>query len=172
MDTMDFWIEGKRSALTRVVEAVDVLFLDEGEARGFAGEVNLVKAARRIMALGPAVVVVKRGEHGVLLLHGQSVFAAPAFPLEDVVDPTGAGDSFAGGFLGYLSAVGDLSPTSYRRAAVLGSVMGSFAVESFSVDRLGSLTRADIEARFRAFTDLSHFTPLGQGESLPWCDRR
>ena len=172
LDTMNFWIEGSNRALTRVVEAIDVLFMDEGEARAFACEVNLVKAARHLLGLGPRTVVIKRGEHGVLLFTGDSIFAAPAFPLERVVDPTGAGDSFAGGFIGYLAATGDLSANGLRRATLLGSVMGSFTVESFSADHLSSLTREDIHARFRALTSLLQFDPLKEGESLPWRDSR
>jgi sugar/nucleoside kinase (ribokinase family) len=170
LDTMNYWIEGKSSALSRVIESTDVVFMDEGEARSFAAEVNLVRAAKRILSLGPSALVVKRGEHGVLLFNQGSMFAAPAFPLENVVDPTGAGDSFAGGFMGYLAATGDLSDNGFRRAAILGSVMGSFTVESFSADRLGSLTRHDVEERFRALTDLSRFGPLTEEESLPWRD--
>ena len=168
LDTMNFWIDGKKASLKQVVETADVILMDEGEARQFAGEANLVKAARRIQEMGPGTVVVKRGAHGVLLFNGHSVFAAPAFPLDTVIDPTGAGDSFAGGFIGYLAATGDLSPTGLRRATVLGSVMGSFAVESFSADRLSSLTEQDVLGRFQAFTDLLRFTPLEEGESLPW----
>ena len=168
LDTMNFWIERKNSSLRRVVKDIDVIFIDEAEAREFAGGVNLVKAAGHIRDLGPTVVVIKRGEHGVLLFHRDSVFAAPAFPLDSVVDPTGAGDAFAGGFLGYLAGSGDLSPDAFRRATVLGSVMGSYAVESFSVDRLGSLTEGDIDARFRAFARLSQFAPLKESERLPW----
>ena len=170
LDTMNFWIEGKREALTRVVESVDVLFADEGEARSLSGEANLVRAAKHIHESGPGVVVIKRGAHGVLLFNEGATFATPAFPLESVIDPTGAGDSFAGGFMGYLAATGDLSDTGLRRAAALGSVMGSFAVESFSPDRLSSLTRMDIESRFQAFTRLSQFAPLEGGETLPWRD--
>ena len=170
LDTMNYWIEGKNSSLRRVIKEIDVLFIDEGEVRELASEVNLIKGARSIMESGPSVVVVKRGEHGVLLFHGDSTFAAPAFPLGQVVDPTGAGDSFAGGFLGYLASSGDLSPEGFRRAAVLGSVMGSFAVESFSLDRLSTVTQAEIEGRFRAFDQLSRFSPLGEGETLPWRD--
>ena len=167
LDTMNFWIHGKNRGLRSVLSKVDALFIDEGEARDLASEVNLVHCARRISALGPKTVVIKRGEHGVLLFYGDSIFAAPALPLEDVVDPTGAGDAFAGGFLGYLAATNDLSPTGLRRAAVVGSVMGSFAVESFSVDRISSLTGAEIEARFRTFADVSNFAPLKDGEKLP-----
>ena len=172
LDTMNFWIEGKNSSLRRVLKEVDVLFMDEGEIRDLASEVNLVKAARSVMAMGPSVAVVKRGEHGVLLFHGESVFAAPAYPLERVVDPTGAGDSFAGGFLGYLAATGDLSQDGFRRAAVVGTVMGSFAVESFSLDRIGTLSEDDVHARFREFTRISQFSPLEAEESLPWRDSR
>ena len=167
LDTMNFWIHGKNSSLRRTVQNIDVIFIDEEEARDLTSELSLVRAAQQIMGLGPKTVVIKRGEHGVILFHGESVFAAPALPLEHVVDPTGAGDAFAGGFVGYLAGTGDLSPGGFRRAAVLGSVMGSFTVESFSLDRLGSLTASDIEARFRALTDLTHFDALAEGESLP-----
>ena len=166
LDTMNYWIEGKNSSLKRVVENIDALFIDEGEAREIASELNLVQCARHIRELGPRTVVIKRGEHGVLVFHEDTVFAAPAFPLENAVDPTGAGDSFAGGFIGYLAASGDMSAQGFRRAAVAGSVMGSFAVESFSLDRIDSLTADDIDARFRAFTELSQFAPLDDGESL------
>ena len=168
LDTMNFWIEGKKSSLRRVVSKIDALFVDEAEVREFSGEANVVKATRRVMDLGPTVVIVKRGDHGVIVFDGESAFAAPAFPLESVVDPTGAGDSFAGGFMGYLAATGDLTAGALRRATVLGSVMGSFAVESFSVDRLSSLAEADIESRFRALTDLSRFDALADDETLPW----
>ena len=167
LDTMNFWIEGNIGKLTEVIRAVDIVFMDESETRTFAGEANLAKAARKIMSLGPTGVVVKRGEHGVLLFKGESILAAPALVLERVVDPTGAGDSFAGGFIGYLAATGDLDDRSFRRAAAVGSVMGSFAVESFSADRIGSLTQEEIGARFRCFTGLTQFAPLGDEESLP-----
>ena len=171
-DTMNFWIEGKRDALTEVIKSVDVLLIDEHETRLFAAPYieggSVVKAARHILGLGPQVVIVKRGEHGVIQFTEDSVFAAPAYPLERVVDPTGAGDSFAGGFMGYLAATGDLSPAALRRAVVLGSVMGSFAVESFSVERLGSLTRLELTTRFQEFTQLSQFDGLRGAESLPW----
>ena len=167
LDTMNFWIDGSREALGRVVREVDVLFMDESEVRSFSGEVSLLAAARRIMDMGPAVVVVKRGEHGVLLVQESGLFAAPAYPVEGVVDPTGAGDCFAGGFVGYLAATGDLSPSGFRRAAIVGTVMGSFAVESFSLDRVCSLERADIEGRFRTLSEITAFVPLGDGEVLP-----
>ena len=168
LDTMNFWIEGKRDALTRVVEAVDVVLMDEGEARSYAQQPNLVSAARRIHDIGPETVIVKRGEHGALMFNGGTPFAAPAIPLAKVVDPTGAGDCFAGGFMGYLGATGDLTDAGFRRAAALGSVMGSFAVESFSADRVASLTREDIEDRFGKFSQLLHLPPLVDGEALPW----
>jgi sugar/nucleoside kinase (ribokinase family) len=167
LDSMNFWIEGKREQLTEAIRAVDAVFVDEGEARAFAGEANLVRAAKRILALGPSTVVVKRGEHGALLIRRSLMFAAPAFPLEAVVDPTGAGDSFAGGFMGYLAATGDLSDDGYRRAAAVGSVMGSYAVESFSADRLSGLRHDEIDERFRAFTRLTRMKALRDGESLP-----
>ncbi|MCH8061297.1 MAG: sugar kinase [Chloroflexi bacterium] len=172
LDTMNFWIDGNHESLKKIVELVDVVFMDEGEARTFGGEVNLVKAAKRIKAMGPSTVVVKRGEHGVLVFSGGSIFVAPAFPLETVVDPTGAGDCFAGGFMGYLASTGDTGPEGIRRAAVLGSVMGSFAVESFSADRISSLSHEEIDERFRAFADLSRFAALKDGESLPWRNNR
>jgi len=168
LDSMNFWIERKNSSLRSVLSGVDVLFMDEGEARALASDVNLVKSARRMMDFGPEVVVIKRGEHGVMMLHGDSLFVAPAMPLENVVDPTGAGDAFAGGFIGYLGATGDISADGFRRAAVVGSVMGSFAVESFSLDRLGSLTREDIEGRFREFTTLLKFASIEDGGPLPF----
>ena len=170
LDTMNYWIEGKKSDLTEVAKAVDVMFMDEGEARAFAGQANLVRAANYVLSLGPTTVIIKRGEHGVLVFQEGFVFAAPAIPLERVVDPTGAGDSFAGGFMGYLAGTGDLSHEGFRRAAALGSVMGSFAVEGFSADSLSSLTRQEIEVRFRTLTQLSRVEPLGERDSLPWRD--
>lgn len=170
LDTMNFWIEGKNTSLRRVLKKVDVLFIDENEARELSNEVNLVKAARTVMAMGPSVTIIKRGGHGILLFHGKSIFAAPAYPLEIVMDPTGAGDSFAGGFLGYLDATGDLTQDGFRRAAVLGSVMGSFAVERFGLDRISTLSKPNISERFREFTRISQFSPLETGEYLPWCD--
>ena len=167
-DTMNLWIESERETVTDVIRAVDVLFMDENEVRLFTGEANVVKAAKSILTLGPRTVVVKRGDHGVIQFMGNSVFAAPAYPLETVADPTGAGDSFAGGFMGYLAATGDLGPAAFRRAAVLGSVMGSLAVESFSLDRLSVLTLPDLIARFQALTELSSFEGLSEAETLPW----
>ena len=157
LDSMNFWIDGRRDDLDKIVREVDLFFLDEGEARSYAGEANIVRAARRIQGMGPRAVVVKRGEHGVLVFDGDDMFSAPAFPLDSVVDPTGAGDSFAGGFMGLLAATGDTSHAGIRRAAIVGSVMGSFAVQDFSADRLTSLTTEDIQDRFDRFVRLTQF---------------
>ncbi len=167
LDSMNFWIERKNSSLRSVISGADVLFMDEGEARSLASEVNLVKSAHRMMDFGTEAVVIKRAGHGVLMQHRDALFAAPAVPLENVVDPTGAGDAFAGGFIGYLSATGDSSPAAFRRAAVVGTVMGSFAVESFSLDRLASLTADDIDGRFREHTELVQFKSIEEGGPLP-----
>lgn len=159
LDSMNFWIDGRRDDLDRIVREVDLFFLDEGEARSYSGEANIVRAARRIQRMGPRAVVVKRGEHGVLVFDRDDIFSAPAFPLDTVVDPTGAGDSFAGGFMGLLASTGDTSHAGIRRAAILGSVMGSFAVQDFSADKLTSLTPKDIQDRFARFAALTHFDP-------------
>ncbi len=167
LDSMNFWIDGRRDDLDRIVREVDLFFLDEGEARSYAGETNIVRAARRIQKIGPRAVVVKRGEHGVLIFDGDKTFSAPAFPLASVVDPTGAGDSFAGGFMGTLAATGKLSHAGIRRASIIGSVMGSFAVQSFSVDRLTSLTTEDIQDRFDRFVRLTQFDGFESGAGIP-----
>ncbi len=159
-DTMNFWIERKREALWRVLEQVDVLIINDGEARALGGHPNLTQVARETLARGPKHLVIKRGEYGVLLFNHKQTFAAPAFPLEQVQDPTGAGDTFAGGFMGYLAATGNLSEASIRQAVVFGSVMASFTVEAFSLDRLRALDYKEIEARFREFKRLTHFEDL------------
>jgi sugar/nucleoside kinase (ribokinase family) len=156
-DTMNFWIESRRPDLLELLKRVDLITLNDGEARQLTEHANLVKAARWIMARGPRYVIIKKGEHGAFMFHGNSIFFAPAFPLEDVFDPTGAGDSFAGGFIGYLARTGDLSESSLRRAVVYGSAMGSFAVEKFSTGRLMEITPADIERRVRDFHRLVTF---------------
>jgi sugar/nucleoside kinase (ribokinase family) len=160
-DTMNYWIQGKPDALRKVLARVDLLFVNDAEARQLAQQSNVVRAARAIQALGPKVVCVKRGEYGALLflppsgkLSGE-IFALPALPLEEVLDPTGAGDSFAGGFLGSLAAGGTLSADSLRHATVLGSAMASFAVEDFSLDRFRSLEKSDIQERCRDFDRLT-----------------
>ncbi len=157
MDTMNFWIEGELPALKKVLERVDVLFINDEEARQLAGEHNLPRAARGIRKMGPRSVVIKRGDSGALLFHEGGVFAAPAYPLEEVVDPTGAGDSFAGGFMGYLAQATELSPQAVRAAMFYGSVLASFCVEDFSLDRLRRLQQSEVETRYHAFRELTHF---------------
>lgn len=159
-DTMNFWIDGKRDSLIETLGQVDVLLLNDAEARQLTDEPNLVKAARKISSYGPKTVVVKRGEYGVLMFNGGSTFAAPAYPLEDVFDPTGAGDTFAGGFMGYLANTLDFSEPVMRRAIVMGSVMASFAVEDFSLNRIRNLDYGEIETRYREFKSLAHFEDL------------
>ena len=156
-DTMNFWITGKRDELLKTLRRVDVMFINDAEARQLSGESNLVTAARRIRALGPKILVIKKGEHGAMLFSRFGVFAIPALPLEKVFDPTGAGDSFAGGFMGYLASQGRISDAVLRRAMVYGSVMASFNVEKFSLDRLKTLTKPEIRARFNQFRKLSAF---------------
>ena len=167
LDTMNFWIEGNGAELKEVVQQVDIVFMDENEARSFTESVNLMQAARAIHSMGPSTVVVKRGEHGAILFHDGHPFLTPAVPLEHVVDPTGAGDTFAGGFLGYLAATEDLSEAGFRRAAVTGSVMASFVVEGFSLERLAEATSEEIETRFRQLSALTRFESLAEDESLP-----
>ena len=156
-DTMNFWIEGKRESLLRLFTMVDIVVLNEGEARQLTGQPNLVRAARMIRNWGPEKVVIKKGEHGALLFGDDSVFAAPAYPMETIVDPTGAGDTFAGGFIGYLAREGKTDWKTMRRAVVYGSVMASFNVEDFSLDRMKRLSRKEIEARYREFVEFSQF---------------
>ena len=159
-DTMNFWIERKRDALWRVLEKVDVLVINDGEARALGQSPNLVQVAKDILARGPKHLIVKRGEYGVLMFTSGQTFGTPALPLEDVKDPTGAGDTFAGGMMGYLAFTGDFSGAYFRQAAVFGSVMASFTVEAFSVDRLRKLDYKEIEARFRECKRLTHFEDL------------
>ena len=156
-DTMNFWIESRRPDLVELIKHVDLITLNDGEARQLTDCTNLVKAARWIMERGPSMVIIKKGEHGAFLFKDRSIFFAPAYPLEDVFDPTGAGDSFAGGFMGYVARTGDLSDANLRRAVVYGSAMGSFAVERFSVQRLLEINRSDIAARVGDFRRLVAF---------------
>jgi sugar/nucleoside kinase (ribokinase family) len=156
-DTMNFWINGHREALIATLHRVHLLIINDEEARQLAGEHNLVKAAALIRRMGPHSVVVKRGDAGALLFHEGGVFAAPALPLAEVRDPTGAGDAFAGGFIGYLARAGRFDPPTVRTAMIYGSVMGSFSVEQFSLDGLRNLTPALIQERFDAFHDLTRF---------------
>jgi len=156
-DTMNFWIESRRPDLMRLLEQVDLIALNDAEARQLTEEFDLVKAARWIMARGPKYVLIKKGEHGAFMFTADTIFFAPAYPLESVFDPTGAGDSFAGGFMGYLARTGDLSEANLRRAVVYGSAMGSFAVEKFSVQRLLEITPSDIQRRVADFHKLVVF---------------
>ena len=159
-DTMNYWIEGKPGALKRLLGRIDVLLINDGEIRQLTGERNLVRAVGIVRDMGPHVVVVKRGEHGVLVFEDESAFALPAFPLDTVMDPTGAGDAFAGGFLGYLASQGLDGERDYRRAAVAGSVMASYQVEDFSLERLKRLTTSEIHDRYARFQELTRFKAL------------
>ncbi|MGI9043596.1 MAG: PfkB family carbohydrate kinase [Gemmatimonadaceae bacterium] len=146
-DTMNFWIQSRRPDLVELLSHVDLVTLNDGEARQLTEKVNLMQAAKWIMDCGPKHVIIKKGEHGAFMFNRESTFFAPAFPLESVFDPTGAGDSFAGGFIGYLARTGDLSEANMRRAVMYGSAMGSFAVEKFSTERLMTLTREELASR-------------------------
>jgi sugar/nucleoside kinase (ribokinase family) len=159
-DTMNFWIKGKPAELRKTLEKVQILLLNDQEARELSGEWNLVKAARAIRAMGPTTLVVKKGEHGALLFDEAGMFAAPALPLEVVFDPTGAGDTFAGGFLGYLAGAGQIGDATLRQAVIMGSTLASFTVEAFSLDRLLTLTRPEIDERYHAFERLTRFESL------------
>jgi sugar/nucleoside kinase (ribokinase family) len=156
-DTMNFWIESRRGDLMELLKHVDLITLNDGEARQLTEQSNLVKAARWIIDRGPRTVLIKKGEHGAFMFTRDSVFYAPAYPLEAVFDPTGAGDSFAGGFMGYLARTNDLSEANLRRAVIVGSAMGSFVVEAFSISRLLDLTRDDIDRRVADFHRLVSF---------------
>jgi len=161
-DTMNFWIKDHRPALLEVLKGLDLLLINDTEARMLAGDNNLVRAARAVMALGPRALVIKHGEYGASLFHGavdgvgSRTFKAPALPLDEVVDPTGAGDSFAGGFFGYLASQPQLTPAAFRRAMFYGSTLGSFAVERFGTERLQQLSRNEIDDRFNVFRELTH----------------
>jgi sugar/nucleoside kinase (ribokinase family) len=157
LDTMNFWIDGKRQALLKVIGEVDALVINDREARQLTQEANLIKAALTIHSYGPRIVVIKRGEYGALMVDGGRFFFAPAYPLESVFDPTGAGDTFAGGFMGYLARRGRLDEATLRRAIVYGSVMASFTVEDFSLERLKRLKESEIGERFESFQELVRF---------------
>jgi sugar/nucleoside kinase (ribokinase family) len=156
-DTMNFWIESRRADLIELLGHVDLLTLNDAEARQLTEEANLVKAARWIMAHGPRHVIIKKGEHGAFMFTPSSIFFAPAYPLEDVFDPTGAGDSFAGGFFGYLARCGDVNDANMKRAVIYGSAMGSFAVERFSISRFLEIDQRDIATRVAQFHELVSF---------------
>lgn len=158
MDTMNFWMEPQfKAKLMEVLGMVDVLSVNDEEARQLAGEYSLVKAAKKIMKMGPKILVVKKGEHGALLFGEDQIFFAPALPLEDVFDPTGAGDTFAGGFIGYLSSTDDISFDNMKRAVIYGSAMASFCVEKFGSERVMNLTPKELEERVQEFIDLVQF---------------
>ena len=157
MDTMNFWMEIAMAELKIVLKYVDMLMVNDAEARQLTGQFSLVKAAKSIMAMGPKFLIIKKGEHGALLFHGDNVFFAPALPLEDVFDPTGAGDTFAGGFMGYLAKTGDISFENMKRGIIVGSAMASFCVEKFGPTRLKEINKADIDGRIQQFKDLVSF---------------
>jgi sugar/nucleoside kinase (ribokinase family) len=158
LDTMNYWIEGSSVALRETLKHVDILVINDTETRQLSSEHNLLRAARHIFKLGPSTLIVKRGEYGAMMVDERGVFCVPAFPLEEPHDPTGAGDSFAGGFMGYLSSRRGVNDRELRRAMVYGSVLGSFAVEQFGLERLRHLKRGEIHARARHFAKLTQFT--------------
>ncbi len=158
LDTMNYWIERTPQELRQTLRHTDILVINDSDTRQLSNEHNLMRAARHIFTLGPKALVIKRGEHGAMLVHQNRAFSVPAFPLEEVHDPTGAGDTFAGGFMGYLASVGGTSDTALRRAMVYGSVMSSFTVEKFGLDRLRTLKRSEIHARARHFARMTQFT--------------
>lgn len=157
MDTMNFWMESSMPELEKVLKMVDVLMLNDSEARQLSAQFSLVKAAKEIMKMGPKYLIIKKGEHGALLFHNDQVFFAPALPLEDVFDPTGAGDTFAGGFIGHIARTKDVSFDNMKTAIIVGSAMASFCVEKFGPQRLKEITRADIDTRIQQFVDLVNF---------------
>ena len=157
LDTMNFWMEHFRSGLDQVIEKVDVISINDEEARQLTGEYSLVRAAHKIQQMGPEYVIIKKGEHGALLFHNKEIFCAPALPLEEVFDPTGAGDSFAGGFTGYLTQTGDISFNNMKLAVIYGSAMASFTVEKFGTENLVNYTPSMMAARLKAFKELTTF---------------
>ncbi|HVT04635.1 MAG TPA: PfkB family carbohydrate kinase [Thermoanaerobaculia bacterium] len=160
LDTMNYWITSKKEALKKIIAEVDVVLINEAEVRQFTGQSNLIQGSRIILQMGPKIIVVKRGEYGVLMISRDRVFAAPAYPLENVFDPTGAGDTFAGGFLGYLASRPTLDDRELRRGIVFGSVVASYNVEAFSLDRLLQISRSDIDQRFRDLLALTKFEEI------------
>src|SRR5688572_19642173 len=160
LDTMNLWIEHTKESLLRTISVVDVVIINDAEARQLTGIPNLIKAARMILSLGPKALIVKRGEYGAALFTAQSYFAIPAYPLESVFDPTGAGDTFAGGFMGYLDSQAKLDEAAMRRAMIFGSVMASFNVEEFGTERVRRLTHQEINDRFHVFKEMTHFDEI------------
>ena len=157
MDTMNYWMESAMDDLEKVLKQVDLLMVNDAEARQLTGQFSLVKAAKSILAMGPKYLIIKKGEHGALLFHEDSVFFAPALPLEDVFDPTGAGDTFAGGFIGHVAKTGDISFENMKRGIIVGSAMASFCVEKFGPTRLKEITKDDIDRRIQQFKELVNF---------------
>ena len=160
LDTMNFWMDIAMDDLKNVIGKIDLLTINDEEARQLSGEYSLVKAARKIIEMGPKYLVIKKGEHGALLFHGEKLFYCPALPLEEVFDPTGAGDTFAGGFIGFLAASGDISFDNMKRAVIHGSAMASFCVGKFGTEALIGLNREDVNSRVKEFAELVHFTPV------------
>ena len=161
-DTMNYWIQGKRDLLLELLRHIDILMVNDSEARELSGDWNIYRAARWILSRGPKMAVIKQGEHGALLVDKDTIFKVPAHPLQEVFDPTGAGDAFAGGFMAYIARTNDTSFTNLRRAMVYGSAMGSLAVEAFGVQRLEKVTLPEVQARVKAFRDLVHFSLDGE----------
>ncbi|RPH37242.1 sugar kinase [bacterium] len=159
-DTMNYWIDRKKTDLQKTLKRINILILNDSEARLLSQEPNLIKAGRVIRSMGPRVLIIKKGEHGALLLTDQMTFSAPAYPMENIFDPTGAGDSFAGGFVGWLARTDDTSEENLKRAVIYGSTLASFCVEKFSVDGLKDLTYLRIQDRFREFRELSRFEDI------------
>jgi sugar/nucleoside kinase (ribokinase family) len=157
MDTINLWINTKPEALVRVLKEVDIFFANDEEVKMIAGELNLIKAGNTLLSMGPSLAVIKKGEHGALLMGKDFMFGVMAYPSESVIDPTGAGDSFAGAFLGYLDQIGSLRPEDFRKAAAYGSVLASFTIEDFSVERLKGISDQEIEDRFQALKNLVAF---------------
>jgi len=162
-DTMNYWIQSKRETLMRLLQRIDVLMVNDSEARELSGDWNIYRAARWILRHGPKMAVIKQGEYGAVLVTDDSVFYIPAFPLEEVFDPTGAGDAFAGGFMGHLARTDDVTPANLRQAMVYGAAMGSFAVEEFSIERFHAIGLAEVTSRVRAFGDLVRFEVTPEG---------
>jgi sugar/nucleoside kinase (ribokinase family) len=162
-DTMNYWIQSKRDVLLELLRHIDVLIINDTEARELSGDWNVYRAGRWVLTHGPTGVVIKQGEHGAIMMDAERTFKVPAYPLEEVFDPTGAGDAFAGGFMAHLARTGDQSPDNLRRAMVYGGAMGSFAVEEFGIRRFETVTAGEVEARVRAFRDLVAFDHTGPG---------
>jgi sugar/nucleoside kinase (ribokinase family) len=157
LDTMNYWMDTQREALDKVLKMIDVLAINDEEARQLSQEFSLIKAARKILKMGPRYLVIKKGENGALLFHERDVFFAPAIPLEEVYDPTGAGDTFAGGFIGHVAATRDISFDNLKRGIIFGSALASFCVEKFGIERLKNISQDDLDERVREFIDLVQF---------------